>query len=97
LFSKRTILGDFFSRFFDGFCVLVRYKASQTEKGVGKDKQTGLSTSELLSMLTFGAEQMFETDGVDLEDADLDALLDRSRQYDESTKKELEGCFVCFC
>ena len=57
----------------------------------GKDKQTGLSTSELLSMLTFGAEQMFETDGVDLEDADLDALLDRSRQYDESTKKELEG------
>jgi hypothetical protein len=57
----------------------------------GKDKQTGLSTSELLSMLTFGAEQMFETDGVDLEDADLDMLLDRSRQYDESTKKQIEG------
>ncbi len=42
-------------------------------------------------MLTFGAEQMFETDGVDLEDADLDMLLDRSRQYDESTKKQIEG------
>lgn len=48
-------------------------------------------------MLTFGAEQMFESDGVDLEDADLDALLDRSRQYDESNKKQLEGSSVLFC
>lgn len=87
--EERIIMRAAEKLFLDAMIVQQAYKAQQN---VGsKDKQAGLSTTELLSMLTFGAEQMFETDGVDLKDEDLDALLDRSRQYDESAKKEIEG------
>jgi hypothetical protein len=39
-------------------------------------------------------EQMFESEGVDLRDEDLDALLDRSMKHDETAKV---GCVAVAC
>jgi len=87
--EERIIMRAAEKLFLDAMIVQQAYKASR--KDGARDKTTGLSTGELLSMLTFGAEKMFETDGVDLKDEDLDALLDSSKQYDEKNKKAIES------
>ena len=88
--EERIIMRAAEKLFLDAMIIQQAYRSAQSEKKGIKDKSTGLSTGELMSMLTFGAEQMFESDGVDLADTDLDALLAKSQKYDEENKNKIE-------
>lgn len=74
---------------------MIVQQATRAQSAAGNEllekHREGLTTNDLLGMLTFGAERMFESDGVDLRDEDLDALLDRSTKYEENAKESIKS------
>lgn len=72
--------------FLDAMVIKAGQKIATDTLG-GKEE---LDSKDLLSILSFGAEAIFKSDGVDITEEDIDILLNKSKQYNDKRLKEFE-------
>lgn len=58
---------------------------------VKQKKQSQMSADNMLSMIRFGAEEIFRTEGSSITDDDIDSILEASKKRTEERNKQLES------